>query len=663
MDLAFRRSTATAFLATTTLALGLSSIARPAPPAPAPWPALPADAWTVAARPDSGGGDAIILLEEGFAEDKGTSYRYGLTRRVRIFTEEGRDAGKLEVDYLKGESRLVSVRGRSVRQDGTTTELSPDQVITTTVLKSGGLEYNRATVIVPGIEPGCVVEYEYALEGKYGGFWAMPWSFQNEYYTLESRFRWKPAGYLRARPRWTMRHIPESYVQRTCTPGCDEAKEITFVLRGTPGVREEDWTPPLRDSGARLFTYYMAPAMDPIGFWSTWKLVLDQVADLFAKDARGLDPVLAEAKASDPDPQKQLEFVCRWLRAHVRSTAEPSWQELQARRKEGSFWGSHRSIRDLRRRGEGSPYEINLALVTAAKELGFEARVCLLRDRREGVFDYDVVGFLPTEAVTAIRKKLGPWSFYQPASRFSIPGNVPWYLRGGPGLVAGPGAELTLTVDPEDGVPGEAAWHLDLTLDAEGGLAGPLAGSLRGEQARSYRSWLWPEDPARRAEMLGEDLSAKATPKLTLEAPDLAAPADSAFRIAGALSYPKLAVAAGTATTLPIENLAPWRLHGDFNGERRSEPIFFRYPRRETVTVDLHLGSRGRIEELPAPRTFENEIGAWSTTWTRLDDGVRLERTVDLRHGELPARRYPLVRSFFAGLAEADRELLLIQGK
>ena len=40
----------------------------------------------------------------------------------------------------------------------------------------------------------------------------------------------------------------------------------------------------------------------------------------------------------------------------------------------------------------------------------------------------------------------------------------------------------------------------------------------------------------------------------------------------------------------------------------------------------------------------------------------RLERTVDVRYGELPARRYPLVRTFFAGLAEADRELLLIQG-
>jgi hypothetical protein len=660
--LPLRRRHAVAPLAIAALALALPALASAAAPAPAPWPPLPEDAWNQAARPDSGGRDAIILYEEGVAQDKGSSYRYSIVRRIRIFTEEGREAGKLEVDYLKGEQKLIQVRGRSVRKDGTATELSPDQVITTTVLKSGGTEFNRATMIVPGIEPGCIVEYEYTIEGRYGGFWALPWKFQNEYYTVESRFRWKPASLLRARPRWTMHRVPESYVERTCTPDCDQAKEIVFALRGIPGAREEDWTPPLRDSGAGLVTYYMSPSMDTIQFWSLWKGVLDQIAELFAKDARGLDAVLAEARASDPEPEQQLAFVCRWLRSNLRSTAEPSWQELQARRKEPSFWGDHRSIRDLLRKGEGSPYEINLVLATAATELGFEARVCLLRDRREGVFDSDVIGQLPTEAVTAIRKKNGRWKYYEPASRFSIPGSVPWYLRGGPGLVAGPGESLTMSIQPDEGAAGEAAWHLDLTLDAEGGLAGPVAGSLRGEQARSYRSWLWPADPARRSELLGEDLSSKALPKLKLEAPDLETPADSALRVAGTLSYPKLAVAAGPATTLPIENLAPWRLHAAFDDERRSEPIFFRYPRRETVIVDLHLGSRGKVEELPAPRTFENEIGTWSTKWTRLDDGVRLERTVDVRHAELPARRYPLVKDFFAGLAEADRELLLIQG-
>ncbi len=660
MDLDIRRTVMA--LSTAAFAFALPPVVTAAPPAPRVWPAVTADVWSQPARPDSGGRDAIILFEQGTAQDKGSSFRFNLVRRVRIFTEDGRDAGKLEVDYLRGRSKLLEVRGRSVRQDGTSTELAPDQIITTTILKSGGLEYNRATMIVPGIEPGCLVEYEYTLEGKYGDFWAMPWSFQNEYYTLESSFHWKPAENLRPYARWAMRNFPESWVERTCTPTCTEAKEISFVVRGTPGTREEQWTPPLGDRGAGLVTFYMSPAMDTIRFWSLWKTFLDEVADLFAKDARGLDAVLAEAKASDPDPERQVEAVSRWLRANVRSTAEPSWQELQMKRKEGSFWGSHRSIRDLLRKAEGSPYEINLVLATAAEQLGFEARVCLLRDRREGVFDTDVVGQLPTEAVTAIRKKLGAWRFYEPASRFAIPGSVPWYLRGGAGLVAGSGSELTLTIPPDDGAPGEAAWHLDLTLDAQGGLAGPLAGALRGEQARWYRSWLWPLDPARRPELLGEDLSSRSVPKLTLEAPDLAAPADSAFVVAGQASYPNIAVAVGAATTLPIVDLAPWRLHGEFTGERRSKPIYFRYPRREVVTVDLHLASRGKVEELPAPRTFENEIGAWSTTWTRIPDGVRLERAVDLRHAELTARRYPLVRTFFAGLAEADRELLLIQG-
>ena len=643
-----------------TLLLGTFALC-PVPALAAVWPPLPSDTWTQQARPDSGGRDAIILSEEGIAQDRASSYRFTMSRRLRIFTEEGRDAGKVEIDYLKGTSRLVEIAARSIRQDGTATELSPDQVLTTTILKSGGTEYSRATVIVPGIEPGCVVEYHYTLEGKSGGFWVWPWSFQNEYYTLISHYRWQTSDEGFGRPRWSYHKIAESMVERACTPDCDHVKEVGFVAHAIPGARNEAWAPPLRDAGAGVVTFYGAMSNSSIDFWSRWKRALDEIATDFGKDMGGFEKVVDQAHAQYPDSVAALAEVCRWLRSNVHSTAELSWEDLQANRKERSFWGREATLAGLIKRGEGSPYELNLALATAAQRLGFDSCVSLLRDRREGVFDYEVIGALPTEPITAVKAKgSSHWSFYQAASRFAIPANVPWYLRGGPGLVAGPGEYLTVTPRPEDGAPADARWALDLTLDASGGLSGRLTGALRGEQARQYRSWLWTENPALRAGLLKDELSPKGMPDLEIAAVDLGGSPDSAFAIGGMVRYPLIAAAAGAVATLPIEKLAPWRFMGDFDSERRTQPIFFRYPRREVVTVDLHLPPKATVEELPRPGEFENEVGSWQTRWSRIENGIRYERTVEVAFGEVPARRYAAVRALFRGLAEADRELLLV---
>ena len=627
----------------------------------AAWPALPPEVWTQTARPDSGGRDAIILSEEGTVEDRGSSFRFSVTRRLRILTENGRDAGKIEIDYLKGRSKLVEIVARSVRQDGTSTELSPDQILTTTILKSGGMEFNRATAIVPGIEPGCIVEYHYRQDGKNDGPWVWPWSFQGDYYTVESRFHWRAEDLPTARAQWASRNTPRFAIETTCTPNCGDAKEVTFVARGIPGMREESWAPPLRDSGGGVVTYYTWPNTTSIQFWSRWKRLFDLVATDFGKDMGSFAGVVDTARAKAPDSLAALDDVSRWLRSNVHSTAELSWEELQAAPHERNYWGASSSLAEMIKSRKGSPFEINLALAAAAQRLGFEACVCLVRDRREGVFDYDVIGLLPTEPLTAVQTKgSSHWMYYQPASRFSIPGNVPWFLRGGPGLVAGPGDNLTLTIQPEDGVPAAARWNLDLALDSAGNLSGKINGALAGEEARSYRAKLYTEDPARRADLMADELSPKDTPDLKLAGVDLGGSPDSALVITGTARYPLVAVAAGEVTTLPVEKLVPWRFEGKFDSPKRTQSIFFRYPRREVLTVDLHLPTNARIDELPAPGSFACALGSWETHWSRIADGVRYERLVDIRYGERSARNFGEVQAFFKGLAETDHDLLLI---
>ncbi len=629
------------------------------------WPPIPEQAWQEKARPDSGGRDAIVLFEDGEVQDREGEYRCTIFRRIRLLTEKGREAGKVEVDVLKGVKKVQDIRARSVRPGGVITELAPDQILTTTILKSGGAEYSRATFIVPGMEPGCVVEYRYTLSGKYESTWTWVWYFQNEYYTCESRFRWRPSEWARAKavhPQWAFKRIAESRVEGGCAPTCDQPKEVSFAARAIPGRSQEPWAPPLPDGGPRVVTSYVPYTMGPLDFWSLWKHALDEVAGEFGKNLGGLGKVIEQAQARRSDPEQALGDVYRWLQANVRSSAELSWSDLQAGSKERSFWRKESSVADLIKHGAGSPYEINLAFSSAAQKLGFEACVVLVRDRREGTFDYNLISWPPSEPITAVRPKGGrKWRYYDPASRFEVEGSVPWYLRGGSGLIAGSGQQLFLSVEAEDGAPGDAHWRLDLTLDGSGSLEGRVAGALRGEEGRASRARLWVENPAQWADLLERQLVEAETPKLELAPPVVRPEPDSAFFITGTIRYPSLAAVSGSTMSLPLEGLAPWRFHGEFTGDRRTQNVCFNYARHETLSVDLHLPAGAAVEDLPEPRRFANGLGAWETRLSRTPSGLRYQRIVELRFAEILPRDYGMVREFFAPLEEADRELLLVR--
>jgi hypothetical protein len=163
--------------------------------------------------------------------------------------------------------------------------------------------------------------------------------------------------------------------------------------------------------------------------------------------------------------------------------------------------------------------------------------------------------------------------------------------------------------------------------------------------------------------VIADELSPADAPDLKLARVDLNGSPDSALVITGTARYPLAAVAAGEVSTLPVDKLAPWRFEGKFDSPKRTQPIFFRYPRREVLTVDLHLPTNSKVDELPAPGSFECALGSWETHWSRIADGVRYERLVDIRYGERSPRNFSEVQAFFKGLAETDHDLLLISAQ
>jgi len=134
----------------------------------ADWDPIPDQAWTEPARPDSGGGDAILLLDQSDYRHEGGHFRCDYFFRARVFTREGRSVGTVEIDYFPGVWKLSQIRARSVQQNGRSVEWDPGQLVETELLRYAGHTWSRAVVLVPGVEPGCIVEWGYTLEGPSG---------------------------------------------------------------------------------------------------------------------------------------------------------------------------------------------------------------------------------------------------------------------------------------------------------------------------------------------------------------------------------------------------------------------------------------------------------------------------------------------------------------
>lgn len=650
-------------LAVASLALGLMVSTLPARSA-TEWEPIPAEAWDEAARPDSGGANAILLLDREDCVQKESSFTLDRLVRARVFTAAGRDAGTVQIFYIRKEWKLAEVRGRSVRPGGSVTELDPATIVTSTVWKTDGGELLRATVNVPGVEPGCIVEVAYTLTGSVGFSSGWRFRFSNDYYTCLSTHSWQVP-----RSAWVGRQPGVKYanaftlrIRERREPDEKQPTKITFSARGLQGVRDEPFAPPSSDAAPQVDVVAEAAGSDPTEYWSWWKQAFDNYLESLVRDSRHLKTRLGEFRSGSSDTLAALHAAYEWLQRNIASNEDVAW----ARRGEAQSSRDHyrwaRTADELLERREADPLEINALMMAFAQGLGLRANVALAGDRRYGRFDARSRGWPTGSFLTIVWLPEGPL-YLQPSSRFSPFGEVPWFLRGGDCLLAGGGKLLFTRVSVDAGRVATTTWDLDLTLAATGELAGHLSARSNGEDAGEWKRRLWDVDPARWAETAANWFGERDGPKLTVQPVDLGSAGDSSFVLEAAARWPEIAVVGGDAIEVPFNRLAPWRTTARFLLERRTVPILFRFPREEWLRVRLHLPDGFRADGLPSPAAFHSEVGDWSVAWKSGPDGVEFERRVELHHGEFPIRSYAQVREFFETLDAADQvPLQLVRG-
>jgi len=630
-----------------------------AAPARAEWDPIPPEAWQEPARPDSGGGDAILLLDRSECHDLQGRFRFEYFGRARVFTAEGRDLGTIDIPYLKGRWKLSDVRARSVLPNGRASEFDPAQIVETTAFRYGDYHLVHATIAVPGVEQGCIVEWAYTLEGEAPQYGGWRFTFANRVYTCLSSHTWRSSSWWKDElPRsWRYTGIPSVLVEEICEPNREHPLTVTFTVRHQRGVRGEELAPPAEDATPRVTVFY--GGQQTTGYWSSWKSRFDEYQKELNKKPGALEAIVKEIRARHPDPEAALAEVYSWVQGRLRSLDEPPWDHRPQQEHEAKSYHWVESLGELLDRGEAMPLEINCLMVAAARQLGLAASLGFVGDRRFEVFDPRSRGLPPLNVITCVKLANGAIGL-QPNSRFAPFASLPWYLRGGPCLLSGETPDLLWPVPANLGAPAKADWKVEVQLDAEGVIDGRVEARLSGEEAAQWKRDLWEQEPARWSAFLTDRLAENGGPQATCEAPALDSSPDSEFVLRATARWPNIASVTGDRIMVPLDRLIPWRTHASFRPESRKQPVLFRYPRDEVFHAGLRLPPGMTVDRVPDPQTFENGAGSWSVQWTKTGDVVSVERRLVMRFAEYPAQDYRVVRTLFRALEQADQSVLLV---
>jgi hypothetical protein len=225
------------------------------------WPPINSQELAMKDCLQSPGAPAIILYhEETWNDAKGTADFYF---RIKVFTKPGEDYGKITIPYSPGLISVSDIHGRTIRPDGNILDFD-GEIYDREVVKSGGIGLHEKAFVLPGVQPGSVLEYAYRLSGvndfsvysfppSAGGVDAArsaEWKIQQDAFMMRGKFLIVPSL------RW---HLEWSKMGMFDLPNLQKLPEGGFLVEvlNVPPILKEEYMPPEGALRAAFDFYYI----------------------------------------------------------------------------------------------------------------------------------------------------------------------------------------------------------------------------------------------------------------------------------------------------------------------------------------------------------------------------------------------------------------------
>ncbi|HXH49105.1 MAG TPA: DUF3857 domain-containing protein [Terriglobia bacterium] len=629
------------------------------------WPPVNSQELTMKDCLQSPGAPAIILYhEETWNDARNTADFYF---RIKVFTKPGEDYGKIEIPYSPALIRVSEIRGRTIHSDGQILDFD-GEIYDREIIKSGRVKLREKAFVLPGVQPGSVLEYAYRLSGvkDFSGYGVSPsasgvhavhsaeWNIQQDAFMMRGKFLIIPF------PGWKLEW---SKMGMFDLPSLQKRPQGDFVYEvlNVPPISKEEFMPPEGALRAAVDFYYITSDQSLPNsrvYWEALAYERGKNFDYLKHPGGVIKKEVARIVASGDSADIKARKIYARV-AQIRNLDTEPEKTAKEERKQGLK--ENNSLEDILKRGYARGNEINYLFVALAQAAGLDADIAKVRDRKVGYFNLNDLD--PSQAdATVVRVKVEEKDvFIDPATKFCPYGLLPWYESNTGGFVASQRHPEIINI-PEL-APTVALRRRDASVsqDAHGNLSGQVKVTLTGQEAFLKRIRERNNDATQRRKDVEDEVKGWLPSGSTVNLMNHPAwnETSDTLNLEFTIKVPGFALQQGRHLILPVHVIETNRTY-PFQPLERKYPIDLKYPYEDLDEITIRIPPDYKVEALPEDLHTTRTYGSYSVTYHSSGNQIEVTRHVVVNKSVFGVNAYPDLRLFFTSMRVGDRQQALL---
>jgi hypothetical protein len=600
--------------------------------------------------PGAPGAHAVVLYRERLTDDV-ESYETNYYR-IKIFSEEGKKHGDVEILYLKDRESVKDIKARTIRPDGSVAEFD-GKIFDKTVVKTRGVKYYAKAFTMPEVQAGSIIEYKYRVMRDTSQLYSPYWPLQSELYTRRVKFSFRPV--LRGLAiQWASMLLPAGSAPKS------QGDWINLEIENLPAFAEEEYMPPERELRMRVeFFYARQLEKNSEEFWKKEGQELRNFVEDFIGKRGGIASAESQITAGAASPEEKLQKIY----ARVQQVRNLSYERARSEKevkKEKIKENNH--IEDVLKNGYGYRREIARLFVGLARSAGFTASIVHVAERDDHFFHKQLQDAYQLDAEVALVRVGNEDRFFDPGMPNCPFGQLAWQKTEVPGLKPDKDGGTWLTTPTPASKDARTERKAVLKLSEDGTLQGKVEFIFTGLQAVRQRRDAMDKDEAQRRKDMEEELKNRLPSNATVKVESITGleGSEAALKVEYSMEIPGYAAATGRRLLLPTSVFHLSKMH-PFLHAKRKYPIYFGYPFQDVDDITIELPANFHIESLPPGRRSGSNVMKFEVLREDQGNKLHVRRNLTLDAYYFPTDYYPSLRRFYDEVMAGDDEQAVLR--
>ena len=613
---------------------------------------LPVNSADLAAKDsaEKPGAHAIYLYREDIRDD--TQSREDIYERIKIFTDDGKKYGDIELPFYRNVFSITNVRARTIRPDGSIVEWN-GKLLDKTILKSHGYKVEAKTLSLPEVEAGCIIEYKYRQSLNTALLYNDTWEVQKDLFTKQAKFAIHPSSMYGL--MWV------TYGVSAANP-VDRGKDgiIRLDIQNVAALDKEDYMPPEEVLRSRVdFFYTQHGTTDPDKFWKQAGELWFEYSERFIGRRKGISEEAARTVAADDSPEAKLRKL--YARAQmIRNTSFEREKTVQEIKRENQK--ENDNVEDVLKHGAGDGFEIDYLFCALARAAGLDASVVRVSTRNVHFF---IKTLLETRQLNdiVISVKLGDKDLYfDPGNAHAPYGLLPWTESSVTGLkLDKQGGQFVTTTEaaPNDAITRRVA---KLVMGDDGIAEGKLTVTYSGQEAFLRRLDADEDDESERKKSLVDEVKGWVAVGATVELTNSPDWSGSDGPLVAEFNVKTRPIATQTGRRLLLsQSFFANPVSRQFDHPSRTYPVYFDYPYTSLDDVTLQLPLALRVTSVPTSQDRTNGLGFYQISSENQGASLHFARKMGVIGILYPVQSYGAIRNFFNQVKAGDEQQVVLE--